>query len=425
MNKSDSERIESVLKSLGMESTPCVEKADLILLNTCSVRQSAEDRVYGQVKNLHHLKKKNPKLIIAITGCMVGRDKKKAFLKKMPDVSLYFPIDELPRLPSRIHSLRPNIIEKQIDCDYLKIRPHYHNNFQAFVTIETGCDKYCAYCVVPYARGNIRHRPVKDIIFEIKELAENGCLEVTLLGQTVNNYKASDPNSFNSLNPFKDDFAALLWEINQIPGIERVHWTAAHPSHMTDEVIEAMRLLKQINYLHLAVQSGSDKILERMNRPYRAKDYLEIIKKVRKVRPDIAIATDIIVGFPGESDKDFQQTLDLYKAADFDIAYNAIYTPRSGTVAARIFEDDVSHDIKKKRWQSLEGLMKKVTLEKNKNYTDRKVSVLVDSCHDGFCQGRSSEMKLIEFCHPEDLTGTIQSVIIESPKTWILYGKKV
>jgi len=425
MNKSDSERIESVLEGLGLSNASSAEEADLIILNTCSVRQSAEDRVYGRLKNFHSLKKQNPKLIIAVTGCMVGRDKKKKFLKKMPDVDLYFTIDELPRLPQMIHSLRPDIAEKKIACDYLQIRPHYHNGFQAFVTIETGCDKYCAYCVVPYARGPVRHRPVADIVAEITELAAKGCLEITLLGQTVNNFKAVDPENFCAENPFQDNFAALLWEINQISGIERLHWTAAHPNHMNDEVIAAMRLPKQVNYLHLAVQSGSNTVLKRMNRPYEAEDYIKTIKKVREARPDIAVATDIIVGFPGETSKDFKKTAELYKRVGFDISYTAMYSPRSGTAAARLYGDDVSREEKKKRWQKLEKLMEKTTLAKNKNYQGREVSVLVEFCNEGVCQGRSSEMKLVEFPSTEDLTGTIQRVIIESPKTWILYGRKI
>jgi len=423
MNKSDSERSATILESLGMAETPEPKEADFVLINTCSVRQSAEDRIYGRVKNLNKLKKQNPKLIIAVTGCMVGRDKKKQFLKKMPGVDIYIPIDQITELPRRIAELRPEIGGPEIGCDYLSITPKYQSKFQAFVTIETGCDKFCSYCVVPHARGMVRHRPVSDIMAEVRRLAERGCLEVTLLGQTVNNFKAKDPESFSNKNPFKDHFAALLWEINQIPGIERIHWTAPHPNHMTDEVIEALALPKQVNYIHLPVQSGSNEVLRRMNRPYTAEDYLKIIDKIKKVRPDIALGTDIVVGFPGETSADFEQTVWLYKEVRFDISYTAMYSPRSGTAAARAFDDDVTRAEKKERWQELERLMEKITFEKNQAFQNREVSVLAEGCSRGHVYGRSGEMKLVEFPAPEDLTGQIIPAIIESPQTWILLGK--
>lgn len=423
MNKSDSERIASVLEDLGMKSTPEPGEADIILLNTCSVRQSAEDRVFGRVKNFRELKKKNPGIIIAVTGCMVGRDKKKKFLKKMPNVDLYFNIEDLPQLPRMIHGLNPEISEIDIDKDYLTIFPKYQNNFQAFVTIETGCDKFCSYCVVPHARGPVRHRPVADIMDEVRQLADNGCLEVTLLGQTVNNFKAKDPENFSKDNPFQDHFAALLWEVNQVPGIERIHWTAPHPNHMTDEVIQALKLPHQVNYLHLPVQSGNNEILKKMNRPYTAEDYLEVINKVKKARPGIAIGTDIIVGFPGETAEQFNDTVEFYKKAEFDISYTAMYSPRSGTAAAKAYADDIPREEKKRRWNELERLMGKITFDKNQQYNDQEVSVLVEGYERGCCHGRSSEMKLVEFAAPGDLTGKIFSVIIESPQTWILLGK--
>jgi tRNA-2-methylthio-N6-dimethylallyladenosine synthase len=422
MNKNDSERIESVLERLGMEPTSLPEEADLILLNTCSVRQSAEDRVYGRVENFNKLKKKKPGLIIGITGCMAGRDTRGDFLKKMPGVDLYFSINSLSQLPKLIHRLNPDISSRQIPEDYLKIIPKYHNQFQSFVTISTGCDKFCSYCVVPYARGRVRHRPVKDIVGEARHLCDNGCLEITLLGQIVNNYIAPDPENFTANNPFKDNFAALLWEINQLSGLERLNWTSPHPSYMSDEVIEAMTLSKQLNYLHLPVQSGSDEVLSRMNRSYTRDQYLEIMEKIKKARPGIALGADIIVGFPGETERQFEETLDLYQQVDFDISYNAMYSPRSGTAAAKSYPDDVPHQTKKERWQRLEALMESTTLRKNQAYQGREVSVLVERWRDNICQGHSNENKLVEFCSRQDLTGTIQGVIIKSPQTWILRG---
>lgn len=423
MNKSDSERVKTVLENMGMQETVSLEEADFILLNTCSVRQSAEDRVFGRVRHLNRLKKKNPNLIIGVTGCMVGRDKNKKFLNKMPGVDLYFSIDELTKLGNMIHGLNPEICEFEISGDYLNIRPKYQNKFQAFVTIETGCDKFCSYCVVPHARGKVRHRSVKDVVHEVNKLSQDGCVEVTLLGQTVNNFKAKDPESFSNENPFNDHFASLLWEVNQSPGIERVHWTAGHPSHMTDEVIEALKLSHQINFLHLPVQSGSNEVLKRMNRPYTREDYIRVIEKVRRARPDIAIGTDIIVGFPGETREQFEETVNLYKAIGFDISYTAMYSPRSGTAAANAYEDNVPYEEKKQRYYELKQLMDDITFEKNQKYKNNELSVLVEGYKSGYCHGWSSEMKLVEFSSPVDLTGGIIPVIIESPQTWILLGK--
>ncbi|MDD4995314.1 MAG: tRNA (N6-isopentenyl adenosine(37)-C2)-methylthiotransferase MiaB [Patescibacteria group bacterium] len=423
MNKSDSERAAALLDSLGLTQTLRPEEADFILINTCSVRQSAEDRVYGQVKKFNKLKIKKPGLIIGVTGCMPGRDKRGEFFKKMPGLDLYFPISDLPHLPAMLRARNPEIGILEVDPDYLKIAPKHQNKFKAFITIETGCDKYCAYCVVPFARGPVRHRLLSDILVEARALAAGGCLEITLLGQTVNNYIAADAENFNSKNPFKDNFAALLWELNQISGIERIHFTAAHPSHMTDEVIAALALPRQANYLHLPVQSGSNSVLARMNRPYTREEYIEIIKKVRSARPGIAIGTDIIVGFPGETAEEFEETLSLYREIEFDISYNAIYSPRSGTAAVKAYGDDVPREEKEWRWQELENTMREITLRKNQAYAGREVSVLVDSCAAGICRGNSAEMKLVNFSHLGDLTGQIRPVIIEVPKLWILEGK--
>jgi len=423
MNKNDSERIASVLERLGMEMTSRPEEADLILLNTCSVRQSAEDRVFGKVENFNQLKKTKPNLIIGITGCMAGRDTRGDLIKKMKGVDLYFSIKDLPQLPKLIRRINPDINNSDVPSDYLKIKPKYKRNYQAFITISTGCDKFCTYCVVPYARGRVRYRPIKDIMAEARYLCDNGCLEITLLGQIVNNYIAPDPENFSKNNPFKENFAALLWEINQLDGLERVYWTSPHPGYMHEEVIEAMGLPKQINYLHLPVQSGSNDVLKRMNRAYTREEYTRVIEKVKKVRPTIALGTDIIVGFPGETEAQFEATLDLYRQIEFDISYNAMYSPRSGTTATKNFDDDVSHQNKKERWQKLEKLMRGITDKKNQAYQDKAVDVLVEKYRDNVCQGHSNEMKLVEFCSPGDLTGTLQSVIIESPKTWILQGK--
>jgi tRNA-2-methylthio-N6-dimethylallyladenosine synthase len=278
---------------------------------------------------------------------------------------------------------------------------------------------------VPYARGRESCRSVKDILDEVSGLAKNGCLEVTLLGQAVNNYIAFDPENFSSKNPYKDHFAALLWEINQISGLKRLHWTAAYPNHMTDEVIDALTLPLQVNYLHLPVQSGDNEILRRMNRRHTRELYLEIIKKIKAKRPGIALGTDIIVGFCGETKEQFENTLDLYRQCDFDISYHARYSPRSGTLAAKIFKDDVSKDEKRRRWQTVQDLMVETTLRKNQKYADKIVSVLVDRCENGVCWGTTNEMKMASFPGGPELVGKMVKMKVERADVWVLFGKLV
>jgi tRNA-2-methylthio-N6-dimethylallyladenosine synthase len=443
MNKSDSERIEGVLLKLGWEKAEKPEEANLVIINTCSVRQTAEDRVFGQLNNLFKLKqektKMNQKFLIAVTGCLVGRDKKREFKRKFPEVDFWFPISELPQLPKMLKEKKELAIPSS--GQYLSLKPHLKNNFQAFVPISTGCSQFCSYCIVPYARGLEQFRPLKEILEEINQLAKNGCLEVTLLGQIVNHYQAPDPENFSPHNPFlkHNHFAALLWEINQIPGLQWIHFTSPHPLYLTDEVIEALTLPKQINYLHLPLQSGDNEILKRMNRGYTREFYLNLIKKIRKRKPTIALGTDIIVGFSGETKKQFQNTVNLYQQIEFDIAYLAMYSPRPGTLAYKKFPDDIPHSEKKRRWKVLEQLMEKITLKKNQKFIGKKVEVLGEellSTNNSLFNisnsktlkgqfsylGHSKEMKQVRFLGPTGLVGKIVKVKICEALTWELRG---
>lgn len=427
MNQSDAERMETILQRMGFLATNLKEEADIILITTCSVRQSAEDRVYGLARNLSKLRKKNPRLLIGVTGCMAGRDTDGKIKKRLSFVDFFFPARDMIHLPEWISKKWPDVsFNPSCDSDYLLVQPHYHNNYKAYVTIQTGCNKFCSYCVVPYARGRESCRAVKDILDEIKKLAESGCLEITLLGQAVNNYIATDPENFSKDNPYHDHFAALLWEINQIPGLKRLHWTAPYPNHMTDEVIDALTLPIQVNYLHLPAQSGDNEILRRMNRRHTREQYLEIIKKIKTKRPDIALGTDLIVGFCGETEEQFENTLDLFRQCDFDISYHARYSQRSGTLAAKIFKDDVSKEDKKLRWQKVQDLMVQTTTRKNQKFQDKIVSVLVDRCdEEGNCWGNTNEMKLASFPGNLDLVGKIVDMVVERADVWVLFGKKV
>ena len=426
MNKSDSERIAGLLISLGGVEVKGSDEADLVMLNTCSVRQSAENRLFGQVRNLTLLKKTKPDLIIGITGCLPGRDKDGTLRHQLADVDLFFPIIDLPKLADKLIDL--GLVKagwQNSAVNYWEIIPRFRNNYQAMAPIQFGCDNFCTYCIVPFARGRETNRPVADILREARDLAGRGFLEIQLLGQVVNNYKASDAENFSKNNPFKSHFAALLWEINQIDGINRIQFVSVDPQYIGDEMIEALALPKIMNYLHLAAQSGSNSILSKMNRKYTVGKFLKIIEKIRKVRPDIAIGTDIIVGFPGETESDFQKTVEMYKQADFDIVYLAQYSPRPGTAAARL-ADNVSRTEKEHRWRVLQNLMEEIVLRKNQKYTGQVVKVLVERCVDiekNIYAGNSREYKLVEFESRTDVIGKIVKVKINKAEMWRLTGE--
>ncbi|MBI5728425.1 MAG: tRNA (N6-isopentenyl adenosine(37)-C2)-methylthiotransferase MiaB [Candidatus Magasanikbacteria bacterium] len=427
MNKNDSQRLESILAGMGLVPALTIIEADVIILTSCSVRESAESRIFGQTNNFLALKEKNPEVIIAVTGCMPGRDKDGAMKKKLSGVDLYFPTKDMVNLPLWLSQLNPALRPMEDpEKDYLSIRPTYRRAFQAFATLQTGCNHFCTYCVVPYARGLEVNRPVADILAEIRDLVHRGCREVTLLGQIVNHYLAPQPEQFSTANPYaKNHFAKLLWEINQISGLERVHWTAPHPLYMDDEAIDALTLPKQVNYIHLPAQSGNTEVLRRMNRRHTREQYLDIIQKIRSKKPSLAIGTDIIVGFCGETAAQFMDTVSLYRLADFDISYHAQYSSRSGTLAEKIFSDDVPREEKKRRWDALQELMEETTYRKNQAYLDGEVSVLVDERRGEWLEGNSREMKRVRFKGSTDLVGTIQQIRIFKADTWMLWGNLV
>ncbi len=303
MNKNDSERAVALLERIGWKGTDEPTSADFILVNTCSIRESAENRVFGQMRNFGKLKTRKPKLLLGVTGCMPGRDRDGKLREKLPMVDFFFPIADLPQLPRWLAEHHPELANAgEQDSDYFKIRPTYKTNEkgevkQAFISISSGCNNFCTFCVVPHSRGRERSRRVKDILDEARDLVAHGCVQITLLGQNVNTYRPDDKETFSSTNPFHDPFAALLWELNQFDGLSRIHFTAPNPQDMSDEVIEALALPKHVNYLHLPVQAGSNRILKKMNRRHTREEYLKIIDKVHRLRPTMAVGTDIIVGF--------------------------------------------------------------------------------------------------------------------------------
>ncbi len=425
MNKSDSERLKLVLEGIDMSETDQPERADIIILNTCSVRQNAEDRVYGLMHNYGKLKEARPHLILGVTGCMVGHDTKKKLWKRMPMVDLYFPISEIENLPKKITELRYEQVTDDLTSDspvaYLKLGSKYASSFEAFVPIMSGCNKFCTFCIVPYSRGREKSRTGVEVLQEIRALKERDYQLVTLLGQNVNSYHPEDNDWKSSQNPYRDDFAALLWEINQI-GIPWVHFTAPHPRDMSDEVIDALTLPCMVNYLHLPVQAGDDTVLKRMNRGYTRQNFLDLVGKIKAKKPAMALGTDIIVGFPGETDEQFQHTVELYGHADFDISYTAIYSPRSHTPAARM-PGQVSLKTKKERWNTLQILMESIVERKNQTYQNQLVEVLIREHTEHGYVGDTFEMKRLTVEHaPHLIIGKRYTVRVHKTSTWMLYG---
>ncbi len=396
MNKSDSERLATALEKLNYSPALKKEEADLVVVNTCSVRQSAVNRIYGQIKNI---KKQNKKTKIILTGCLLNKDKNQ--LKN--EVDLIFDIKKLSHL-SKI--LQGEFGEK--NNDYLKINPKHQSSSIAYVPIMTGCENFCSYCVVPYVRGKEYCRPADEIINEVKKILKNGGKEIILLGQNVNSYLYE-----------KTNFPKLLKIIDNLKGNFWLSFLTSHPKDLSDELLDVMTGGKNISpYLHLPVQSGDDHILDKMNRKYTVKHYKNLIFKARKKIPDLVISTDIIVGFPQETKKQFQNTAKLMKEIKFDMAYIAKYSPRPQTAAAKL-KDNVTQKEKKKRWRCLTDILRKTALENNKKLLHKTVTILAEN--ENF--GRTNTFKDVKFKGNKKLMGKFVRIKIIEAKPWGLKGE--
>jgi len=354
MNKSDSERIATVLENIGYQPSSKENRVDLIVVNMCSVRQSAVDRVFGLIPKFQKLKTQNSKLKTILTGCVLKEDKQR-FTKRF---NLVLNIKDLPHFPKKLNvPYRSDRSDKRQWNDYLKIQPKYQSNFSAFIPISNGCNNFCSYCVVPYVRGPLICRDHKEILEEAKNVIKKGFKEIWLLGQNVNRYRSK--SKIKNQKSKIINFAKLLKMVNDIPGDFSIKFTSSHPADFSDELIDVIANSKKIaKYLHLPVQSGDNEILKKMNRPYTIEQYKNLVKKIRQKIPNINLSTDVIVGFPGETKKQFQKTVKLCKEIKFDKAYIAKYSPRPGTAAAKL-KDNVSPQEKKRRWQILENLINK------------------------------------------------------------------
>ncbi len=364
MNTSDAERLATVLKQLGYQETNNEKEADLIGVIACSVRQAAVDRIYGKLREWQLVKVKRP-LITLLSGCVLPQDRKK-FKDKF---DLFIDINHLDHIATDLKNLAPE--EKLALSDFFSIDPSYQSDYRAYVPIMTGCNKFCTYCAVPYTRGREMSRPSGQIIDEVKNLLSQGYKEIILLGQNVNSYGLDRKEEIK--------FPELL---KKIDGLGKNFWLkflTSHPYDMSDELIATMSKAQNLShYLHLPVQSGSDAVLKKMNRHYTVAHYKKLIKKIREAIADIAISTDIIVGFPTETEVQFKETLKLVKEVGYNTAYFAQYSPRVGTAATKMFKDDVPKTTKKKRWQELNKLIGQQSLNFNKKLIGKTALVLID-----------------------------------------------
>jgi len=425
MNVHDSEVVSGVLEKMGYTPSEDIKDADILVLNTCSVRETAEQKVYGRLGQLKPLKQNKPNMIIAITGCMVQQPHVVEYIKeKYPFVDIIFGIHNVHKLPQLIENVIYSdytIVETVEDETWVEEGLPYvrEDKVKAWVTITYGCNNFCTYCIVPYVRGRERSRKPEDIINEVKSLAEEGIKEINLLGQNVNSYG-------RDLKDENINFAGLLKELNKINGIERIRFTTSHPKDLSDELIFAIRDLEKVcEHIHLPIQAGSNKILKLMNRNYTREHYLGLIEKLRKEIPDIAISTDIIVGFPGENEEDFLDTLDIVERVQYDQAFMFMYSKRKGTPAAEM-ENQVDEEVKKERLNRLMKLQDTISAKKNEQMKDKVVEVLVE----GFSKkdkekltGRTRTNKVVNFKGPKDIIGKLVKVKIIEPHTFSLIGE--
>jgi len=436
MNYSDSERLSGLLESYGYKNTDEIEDASLVIFNTCSIKQKAEDKVLGSMKSVAKLKKQNPDLLIGITGCMTripstknSEDKDNLF-KQVKDLDVCFPIKDLTKLPALLKDLKPELAEfetQEADLNnYFKIQPKYKTSFQAYIPIMTGCDKFCTYCIVPYSRGREVSRPIEDIVKEAKRLVEEGCLELTLLGQNVNSYGLSwiDQKSGNFTYD-ENPFVQLLKAVDKIEGLKRLRFTSPHPQDMKHDVVDFIAESKTVMpCLHMPLQSGSDYILKKMNRNYNSQQFRESIEYIRKKIPGCSITTDMIVGFCGETDEHYQESLDFFREMCFDLAFISQYSTRKGTVAGMLKKDDVPKEVKTQRWHKMNDVLRETSFINNKRFAGKTVKVLVEKFSDRSqkLHGRSEHFKEVVFEGSKDLIGKIVEVKIDKCLEWLLEG---
>ena len=415
MNEADSAKVAAMLQEVGYEPTRSEDEADIVVLNSCVVRQAAEDKVAGKLNNLARLKRDKPEVPLVLTGCMVTRQQEK-LKEAFPHVDLFFDPSDFGKLEQVV----PELSNLEDDLQQL---PHYYLPEQqpgtasvtAFIPIIYGCNFLCSYCIVPYRRGKETSRPVADIVREVERVVDTGVREVTLLGQTVNAYGHDLPDT--------PGLATLLRKVDKVPGLERLRFLTSHPKYMSDEIIDTMAELRTgCEHMNLPVQAGDNEVLRRMRRTYTRDLWMERIAYTRQQMPDVTVATDIIVGFPGETDEQFMQTYDMLERTRCDKVHLAMYSPRPGTLSAR-WDDDIPHEEKFRRHQELEKLQERLCTDINQDRFGETYEVLVEGKSRGRWTGRTRGNTLVHFDDDRDLTGKLVDVRVTRTSPWFLIGE--
>jgi tRNA-2-methylthio-N6-dimethylallyladenosine synthase len=425
MNQYDSERIAQVMGRIGYARTDRIETADLILLNTCSVRDKAEQKVYSALGSWKELKESRRGVIIGVGGCVAQQEGAK-LLRRIPHLDLVFGTHNIHKLPHMVEQVRASRI-RPVEIAFYR-EPSYMEDpdsrtevrgAKAFVTIMQGCNKVCSFCIVPRVRGREVSRPSAKIIAEIECLARRGVIEIMLLGQNVNSYGKSSPGELS--------FAALLGRVNAIEGLRRIRFTTSHPQDLSPGLIDAYATLEKLcGHLHLPVQSGSDAVLSRMRRGYTRDEYLHRIDHLRERCPTVALSTDIIVGFPGETDDEFAGTLEMLNQVEYDEIFSFVYSPRPGTVSAKLYEDDVAHEVKKARLKEVQTLQQQISLRKNRQSIGNIEEILIDGksrLGNGQIMGRTHTNRIVNLMGQEALIGSLVPVRITGATATSLIGE--
>ncbi len=424
MNVHDSENIKAIMEEMGYSRVEEMDNADVIILNTCAIRENAHNKVHGMLGRIKHLKEEKEDVITVFCGCMAQEESIALELKeKFPWVDIVMGTHNFHKLPlyleNTLKTKRQEMEVFSIEGDVIEGIPVKRDSkYKAWINIMYGCDKFCTYCIVPYTRGRQRSRLPEDILREVNDLVKEGYLEVTLLGQNVNAY-GKDLN-------LEYGMADLLSDVAKT-GIKRIRFVTSHPWDFTDEMIEVIAKNDNIMpYIHLPLQSGSTEILKKMGRKYTKEEYRNLFYKIKKMIPNVAITTDIIVGFPGETEEDFKETLSLVDELKYDLAYTFIYSKREGTPASK-FEDETSDEEKKERLQRLNEKINQYAKENNQKYLDKIVKVLIEGESDkpGKLMGYTDTMKLVNVKAKDDIIGKIVNVKITGVKTWSLDGEVV
>ncbi|MDE6502700.1 MAG: tRNA (N6-isopentenyl adenosine(37)-C2)-methylthiotransferase MiaB [Ruminococcus sp.] len=425
LNVSDGEKIKGLLKQIGYSFTENEHEADIIILNTCAVRESAEDRVFGIIGSMKKLKEEKPSLIIGIAGCMTAQEHIAEKIKKSyPQVDFVMGTSAINALPSLLldclRGKKFSADTKEYDDFSEHMEQVRESNFKASVPIMFGCNNFCTYCIVPYVRGRERSRRPEDIISEVRQLVSDGYKEIMLLGQNVNSYGKDLENGMN--------FPALLRELNEIDGDFVIRFMSSHPKDASCELIDTIFSCEKVaKHLHLPVQSGSNSVLDRMNRRYTVEKYLETVDYIRAKDPDFSLTTDLIVGFPNETDEEFRATLDLIKKVRYDNIYSFIYSKRSGTKASEI-DDKIPEEVKSLRMRELLEVQREISTENYKRFIGRKMRVLVDGVskkREGYVTGKSDEFIIVEFEGNKSLIGKFVQTEITGSMNWAVIGRKL